>query len=325
MPADSAPSMTRRDWLAASSLLLSSSALAAAPVSSATPAVPFRLCLNTATIRGQKLPLEREVEIAAKAGFDAIEPWLDNLGRFVESGGSLAELRRRITDAGLTVEGAIGFASWCVDDATQRAKGLEQAKRDMEMVARIGGVRIAAPPAGVPDGSPIHPAALAERYGRLLTLGGQMGVTPVLEFWARNPSIGHLSEALQIAAACGHPQACVLADVFHMYRGGSPFEGLRLLAPPALPILHLNDYPAAPLLDKITDADRVMPGDGIAPLGTIFGILRENGARPVLSLELFNAAYYKQDPLEVARRGLSRMREACGLAPRTDDKLRPTH
>ena len=45
----------------------------------------------------------------------------------------------------------------------------------------------------------------------------------------------------------------------------------------------------------------------------IFGFLRETGARPVLSLELFNAGYYKLDALEVARRGLSKMRVVCGM------------
>ena len=314
MKPPSASCMTRRDWLTASSLLLGSGVVAAAPAAPA-PAPPdrFRMCLNTATIRGQKLSLDREVEVAAKAGFDAIEPWLENISRFVEAGGSLADLRRRIEDAGLTVEGAIGFAPWCVDVDAQRAKGLEQAKRDMEMVAAIGGKRIAAPPAGVPNGSRVETGALAERYRKLLEIGEQAGVTPVLEFWARNPSLGHLGTALQIAAACGHAKACVLADVFHMYRGGSPFEGLRLVSPPALPLLHLNDYPATPPLDKITDADRVFPGDGIAPLGMIFGFLRETGARPVLSLELFNAGYYKLDALEVARRGLSKMRVVCGM------------
>jgi sugar phosphate isomerase/epimerase len=102
-----------------------------------------------------------------------------------------------------------------------------------------------------------------------------------------------------------------------MYRGGSPFEGLRLVAPGALPLLHLNDYPAVPALAAISDGDRVFPGDGIAPLGKIFEFLRETGARPVLSLELFNATYYQQDALEVARRGLAKMRAACGMEPNT--------
>ena len=316
-PIPSAASMTRRHWLATSASLLGSGVVAA--TAATTPAAPapasrFRLCLNTATIRGQKLPLDREVETAAKAGYDAIEPWLDNIGRFVDGGGSLAELRRRIEDAGLTVEGAIGFAPWGVDDATQRAKGLEQAKRDMERVASLGGKQIAAPPAGVTEGTRVDPAALTERYAKLLEIGSQTGVTPILEFWARNPSIGNLSTALQIAAASGHPQACVLADVFHMYRGGSPFEGLRMVAPPALPLLHLNDYPAEPPLATIADGDRIFPGDGIAPLATIFGFLKDSGAHPVLSLELFNANYYRQDALEVAKSGLAKMRQACGIA-----------
>jgi hypothetical protein len=40
-------------------------------------------------------------------------------------------LRKRISDLGLTVEGAIAFAEWLVDDGARRAKGMEQAKRDM--------------------------------------------------------------------------------------------------------------------------------------------------------------------------------------------------
>src|SRR2546427_2307236 len=41
---------------------------------------------------------------------------------FRSGGGSLPELKRRIADAGLTVESAIGFPQWIVDDDTQRAK-----------------------------------------------------------------------------------------------------------------------------------------------------------------------------------------------------------
>src|SRR5262249_36157012 len=67
---------------------------------------PFRFCLNTATIRGQKLGIAKEVEIAAQAGYDSIEPWVDGLEDYVKKGGKLKELRERIADAGLTVEGA---------------------------------------------------------------------------------------------------------------------------------------------------------------------------------------------------------------------------
>ena len=108
---------------------------------------PFNYCLNTATIRGHKLGLVKEIEVAAKAGYDAIEPWVDAIQKHVESGGTLADLKKRIGDSGLTVESTIGFPEWIVEDEARRAKGMERAKREMDLVAQIGGKRFAAPPA----------------------------------------------------------------------------------------------------------------------------------------------------------------------------------
>jgi len=100
---------------------------------------PFRFCLNTSTIRGQNLSIEEEIEIAAKAGYSGIEPWIREIKRYQERGGKLKDLKSRIADAGLTVESAIGFASWIVDDDQKRLKGLETAKQDMDLVRQIGG------------------------------------------------------------------------------------------------------------------------------------------------------------------------------------------
>ena len=99
---------------------------------------------NTSTIRGQNLPITEEIDIAAKAGYTGIEPWLGKLNEYKNDGGSLKDLRKRIDDHGLTIESAIGFARWIVDDDAQRAKGLEEAKRDMDLLAQLGAKRIAA-------------------------------------------------------------------------------------------------------------------------------------------------------------------------------------
>ena len=73
---------------------------------------------------------------------------MGTIEEYVKGGGSLKDLKRKIADLGLTVESAIGFPEWIVDDEARRAKGLEQAKREMDLVAQIGGKRLAAPPAG---------------------------------------------------------------------------------------------------------------------------------------------------------------------------------
>ena len=107
---------------------------------------PFGYCLNTGTIHGQNLALPEMAAIAAKAGYQAIEPRTLEIQQYVRRGGNLADLKKRIADSGLTVPSAIGFADWINDDEARRAAGLEQWRREAEMVASIGGQRLAAPP-----------------------------------------------------------------------------------------------------------------------------------------------------------------------------------
>ncbi|HEX5443882.1 MAG TPA: TIM barrel protein, partial [Pirellulales bacterium] len=147
--------MTRRAILlqAGATVGAGAAALAASQGAASAEAAkePFQFCLNTSTIRGQKLALVEEIKIAAQAGYNAIEPWIGEIDEYVKSGGSLKDLARQIGDLGLSVASAIGFAQWIVDDDQQRAKGLEEAKRSMDLVAQLGGRRIAAPPAGATD------------------------------------------------------------------------------------------------------------------------------------------------------------------------------
>ena len=96
--------------------------------------------------------------------------------------------------------------------------------------------------------------------------------------------------------------------MYHLYKGGSDFAGLRLVSNEAMHVLHMNDYPAEPPRAEIVDAQRVYPGDGVAPLGDILAQLRGVGFNGVLSLELFNGEYWRQDPARVARTGLEKMK-----------------
>jgi sugar phosphate isomerase/epimerase len=119
---------------------------------------------------------------------------------------------------------------------------------------------------------------------------------------------------MTVAIEARHPQSCVLLDVYHLYKGGSDFSGLRLVNGGVLPCIHMNDYPATPLRAEIKDSDRIMPGDGVAPLTQIIRDLATIGFRGALSLELFNANYWKEDPHGVARIGLMKMKQAVAKA-----------
>lgn len=288
---------------------------------SAGPAEPFGYCLNTSTIRGAKLPLAKEIEIAANAGFGAIEPWIEEIEAHVRGGGSPRDLRKQIEDAGLKVAGAVGFAEWIVADSHRRSAGLDQMRRDMDLVAQIGGRFIASPAVGAQRPEDHRPELneIAERYRAILELGQRTGVTPALELWGFSKSLSRLSEVVYCAAEAAHPSACLLLDSYHLYKGGSDFAAVHLLSGAALPVFHINDYPALPDRAQIDDSHRVYPGDGVAPLGDLFRTLAAIGFRGFLSVELFNPQYWKQPAEKVAKTAIEKTRSAVRKAMSKSD------
>jgi 2-keto-myo-inositol isomerase len=309
--------VTRRQWLAG-----------AAALAAATPALgaetkktdkPFRFMLNTSTIRERARTLTEQIEIAAKAGYDAIEPWMQHLDAHVKSGKSLEDAGKLIKDKGLRCESAIGFAPWLVEDAAERKKGLEQARRDMDLVAKLGGKRIAAPPANMTNAKSLDLFKAAERYAALCKVGEDAGIVPMVEVWGFSKTLSRLGECALVAIESGHKNACVLADVYHLHKGGSGFTGVKQLSAVAMQVFHVNDYPADPPREKIMDKDRVYPGDGVAPLTTMLRDLHALGFRGLLSLELFNPTYWKEDPLTVAKTGLAKMKAVVKKAMEEKD------
>jgi len=175
----------------------------------------------------------------------------------------------------------------------------------------------AAAPARGPAPQPAAPVSLdnaAKYYRDALALGRTMGVLPLCELWSSNAVLGPLSHGIYVATATGDPDASLLLDIIHLYRSGTAFEGLRQINGASLHVFHVNDYPKADDPARITDAQRVYPGDGIAPLDTIFRALRDNGFRGYLSLELFNQDYYKKPADENAKMGIDKIRAAVKKA-----------
>jgi sugar phosphate isomerase/epimerase len=267
----------------------------------------FTYCFNTSTVQGQKLSLAQEIEIASRAGYGAIEPWIGQIETYRDTVGPLSDLRKRISDAGLKVASAIGFAQWIIDDDAARAAGLEHARRDMDLVAQIGGQMIAAPPMGYQDKTGLDLFAAASRYAELMKVGRSVGVLPQLEVWGFSKTLNRLGEALLIAGESGCADAGLLLDIYHLHKGGSGYDTLGLLNGQAIRIFHVNDYPALPR-EQLTDSHRVYPGDGVAPIRQVLKTLADIGSSAYLSVELFNEDYWQQDALTVANTALNKLK-----------------
>ena len=266
----------------------------------------FTYCLNTSTIRGKNPGLNKYIEIAAEAGYDGIEIWIQDLQKYLAEGNSTSALASKIRDSGLKVENAIGFAPWMANDEEKSKQGFRQMEEEMNLLAAIGCHRVAAP--GIGAEAPVDLFSAGEKFKKLIDLGRKTGVMPQLEFWGAFKPFHHLGQILMVAAVANDPDARLLPDIYHLFRGGSGFDGLKLISGEAVEIFHMNDFTADLPLEEQADKDRVYPGDGVGPLVQVVKDLQNMGGDKVLSLELFNPDYWKQDPLKVAKTGLSKMK-----------------
>jgi 2-keto-myo-inositol isomerase len=272
----------------------------------------FSFCLNTSTIMGQKPGLKGYLDIASRAGYDGVELWIRDLQEYIGSGNTVASLKKLIDDHGLKFENAIGFAPWMVDDEVKRKAGFEQMEKEMNLLAELGCTRVAAPAAGVD--APLDLFEAGERFKNLLDLGRKTGVMPQLEFWGAFPFFHHLGQVLMVAAVANDKDARILPDVYHLFRGGSGYDGLKMLSGETVEVFHMNDFISSIPREKQEDKDRVYPGDGSAPMQLILSELKRMGGKKVLSLELFNQEYWKQDAFTVAKTGLEKMKALVNQA-----------
>ena len=274
----------------------------------------FTFCLNTSTIRGQELNIVEEIKTAAEAGYDGVEIWMNRLQDHLKNGGTTKEILDLSRDLNIAIEDCISFAEWIVDDPKKREAAYQQTRKEMELLAEVGCKRIAAPPYGATKPPSINLSEAAERYHDILNIGQETGVLPQLELWGFSHNLHLFGEVMFIASEAAHSDACILPDVYHLYKGGSAFESLRMIDPSAIHMFHLNDYPADPPRAEIGDGDRVYPGDGVAPLDTILQLLNAKNKPIVLSLELFNKTYYKKPAIEAAKEGLEKMKRSVDKA-----------
>lgn len=269
------------------------------------PETKFRYCLNTSTISGcGDFNVLDYIEIASKAGYDGIELWVGDVQDFLSSKGTLDPVKEAIQRNTISVENAIGFAPWLSGE-----KGIAEMKKDMKLMAEIGCKRIAAPPVGHDMSKPLDLFEMGEKYKRLMEIGRETGVMPQLEFWGASEIFYHIAQAVMVAVESGDPDARILPDFFHMFKGGSDFKSLEMLNPDLIDVFHLNDYDSSIPKAEQSDESRVYPGDGDAPIGKVIHFLNRGEKEKILSIELFNKDLWKLEAEVVAKTGLSKMKQ----------------
>lgn len=262
---------------------------------------PWPLCLDTATIRPRSL--EDKIRLAAKHGFDGLEPWDGELSDYEKQGGSLDDLGKRIRDAGLFVPSVIGLWKALPASDAEFEENLPACRERMRQARAIGARHVQVIPwfdwPKVTPAGTLDRKKLAGSYRRILEIGlRDYDLQPAFVFLEFVHDLRTIDHAIEVLQATDHPQAQTIPDTFHMHVGGTPVADLSKLAGTAIGIFQIADAPAGIPREQLKDSHRVLPGDGVLPLVEALRRLRATGYAEAISLELYNPAYHDRDPDE---------------------------
>lgn len=264
----------------------------------------FELCLNASTI--QPTPVDEKIRIAGVAGYESIELWNDDLTDWERRGGRLSELKRMLDDHNLAVPDVVHLSGWMDAVEPDFETGLlDKARRLMEQGMAVGASRIIAGPAR----GRVDLLRAADRYCQLIELGREVGCLPALEFLGFVDHVNNVDVLMEIVTLADHPDTTVVMDAFHIYRGGGRDEDILKVPGSQVAMFHIDDAPKTDRnRETLADGDRVYPGDGILNLPKMLEMLASQGFSGPVSLELFNECLWRQDPGEVARVGVEKVR-----------------
>lgn len=145
------------------------------------------------------------------------------------------------------------------------------------------------------------------------------GLFVVLEFVGLHsadapPQTYHdLAATLGLVERVGRPNVGVLVDSYHWYLSGGTVAAIAAI-PAGTPLfVHINDAPPGDVT-ALTDAMRVLPGQGVIDLDGFLGAFAARGYDGPVSIELFSEELRALPPEEAARRAFAATEAAINRA-----------
>ena len=276
-------------------VLQSPLALAFVPaVSAQSVTMTLAVHQNTSLPAGYRASLEGW----SRAGVGGAEIIADQLDEFLETN-TTAAARRLFSDLNLTpVSGSSGVNElW--EPHPGNAAAREAFRRRCDLFASVGLTRIYSPTGTTGTFTEDDYKVGADNMRAVGEIAGQFGMTAMVEAVRASTFISTLPTLLRTTRAAGHPNLKPLLDCYHFWSGNNKLEDLDLIQPGEIGHMHFQDVPDIPR-ELLTNATRIIPGDGISPLTTILGKVASKGYNGALSVELFLPRFRQGDPFEVA-------------------------
>jgi 2-keto-myo-inositol isomerase len=261
----------------------------------------MKLSFNGATT--MKADLESDIRAAAAAGFEYLEIWAPKLRQFLKTQAG-SELKTLLGQNGVKPLSINSIEYVTFRDASAYAQIRTECNELCSIAEAIACPYVVVVPGKFPPGGLSSYEVIEETVSvlrELASIAERHNVGLAFEFLGQKDcSVQTLELADEIVQKVNRRNIGLVIDSFHFYVGGSTIKMIEALDPKRLFIFHISDAEDLPH-DRLTDAHRLLPGQGNLKLTELIEALRGIGYDQVVSVETFRPEYWERDPFELAR------------------------
>jgi 2-keto-myo-inositol isomerase len=259
----------------------------------------MKLAFHSATTMTSDI--ETDVIVSAHAGFKYLEIWASKLDDYLTTHtvSELKDLFQRHAVKPLAIN-SIEFIAFRGNEYGDIQKRLH----DLGKIAQfIECPTVVVVPSPLPRRDITWSEVKNEYLGVLRDLSGiagEYGISLAFEplgfGWC---SVRTPRAATEIITEAGCGNVGLTLDAAHFYAGGGLMKEIEMLDPKSILTFHLDDLEDSPM-EAVSDARRILPGQGVVPLDEICQRLKDIGYSGPCSIELFRPEYWEWNPEKVA-------------------------
>ncbi|TSI19641.1 bifunctional sugar phosphate isomerase/epimerase/4-hydroxyphenylpyruvate dioxygenase family protein [Brevibacterium aurantiacum] len=249
--------------------------------------------------------LEEKLRAAARAGFDGVEIFEQDLVVSPDSPEAIAKLA---ADLGISLDLYQPFRDLEGVDEAQFQKNLKRAETKFQLMARLG-IDTILLCSNVGTATIADDGVVVEQLRRLGDLADRHRVNIAYEALAWGRFVSEYDHAWDLVKAADHPRIGTCLDSFHILSRNTDLGRIAEIPGDKIFFLQLADAPAL-TMDVLSWSrhHRVFPGEGAWDLSDFLTRIAATGYAGPVSLEVFNDSFRQGDTDRTAVDGLRSLR-----------------
>ncbi len=275
-------------------------------------------------------PFEDHVTAAAAGGFTSMAIAPDSVKEAATRGKTLRDLVAMAESAGVPIRhldtitdwAPVRYPAWVKGDLLDRFdvsmdEGLAMAEAlEVETILAFPGFDMS-------EAAPLE--VLADGFGRLVDRAADIGAAVQLEF-APMLGVPNLASAWDVVHASGRPEAGLMIDVWHFFKGGIDLDLLASIPAQHVWSVQVSDgWLVASDDSLLVDGlfHRTFPGEGELPIVQVLRIVARKGNLRMVGPETFSAEADDLTPSDAGMRdgdGTRAVLSAAGVLPRASGR-----